>query len=170
MQHCSFHENESLWNYRYVICEEIICEEWNGLWNCWIVKLAAGVCISYVCAVSVCSLQRTCSELLYSVKLVRLGAFYSLDILLLVCSQLSSDMCRVNIFESHILISVWRSLYGHRVWCVSDRLFVVWCIHSESAKDFEYDGLFVQWFIDLPTGNQLSLSLSLDNLPTVQYH
>jgi len=22
----------------------------------------------------------------------------------------------------------------------------------ESAKDFEYDGLFIRWFIDLPAG------------------
>jgi len=26
------------------------------------------------------------------------------------------------------------------------------CI-SESAKDFDYDGLFIRWFVDLPTGN-----------------
>ena len=26
-------------------------------------------------------------------------------------------------------------------------------VFSVSAKDFEYDGLFISWFVDLPTGN-----------------
>ena len=33
----------------------------------------------------------------------------------------------------------------------------MWCyVLSESAKDFEYDGLFICWFVDLPTGNWLT--------------
>ena len=35
------------------------------------------------------------------------------------------------------------------------------CVLSESAQDFEYDGLFIRWFVDLPTGHYLSAAATI---------